>query len=128
MHCGSTEGWKRGVWEEAGDAMRQGDGSQACAVCARVCACCAPPPKPMMTAAHAGTDAHPAVIDTRPASTPLHMHATSHCLRAPRRRSRTTAVMPPSEAEMVVVAKTRAAVAVAAPVMASVDPALKPYL
>merc|ERR1711965_1026054 len=82
---------------------------------------------PTKTAAYAGHDAQPAVIDTSPVSTPLHMHATSHCLPGPRTRSSTTAVMPPHEAEMVVVAKTRAAVAVARPVIASVEPALKPY-
>ena len=46
------------------------------------------------------------------------MEATSHCLPAPRHRSRMTAVIPPKEAEIVVVAKIRAAVAVAAPSMA----------
>ena len=81
----------------------------------------------MSTADHAGQVAHPDEIDTRPTRTPLHMEATSHCLPAPRHRSRMTAVIPPKEAEIVVVAKIRAAVAVAAPSMASVEPALKPY-
>ena len=76
---------------------------------------------PMSTADHAGQVAHPDEIDTRPTRTPLHMEATSHCLPAPRHRSRMTAVIPPKEAEIVVVAKIRAAVAVAAPSMASVE-------
>ena len=82
----------------------------------------------MSTADHAGQVAQPEEIETRPTSTPLHIEATSHCLPAPRHLSSTTAVIPPNDAEMVVVAKMRAAVAVAAPSIAKVEPALKPYL
>ena len=87
-----------------------------------------PPMMPMKTAAHAGHEAQPAVMETSPVSTPLHMHLTSHSLEPPKTRSMMTAVTPPKEAEMVVVAKMRAEVAVAEPVIARVEPALNPYL
>ena len=87
-----------------------------------------PPMMPMKTAAHAGHEAQPAVIETSPVRTPLHMHLTSHSFEPPHTRSMITAVTPPKEAEMVVVAKTRAEVAVAEPVIARVEPALNPYL
>jgi len=43
----------------------------------------APPPQPMTTADHAGHVAQPAVMDTRPASTPLHICVTLQRWLAP---------------------------------------------
>ena len=82
---------------------------------------------PMRTAAHAVTVAHPAVIETRPESTPLHIADTSHVFPLPRMRSSTTVHMPLVDAARVVVHTTRAAVDADEPVIESVEPALKPY-
>ena len=63
----------------------------------------------MKSAENEVTVAHPAVIETRPASTPLHTALTSHTSE-PMLLSRRMTVMPPPAPARVVVTHARAAV------------------
>mmetsp|Transcript_123334 Transcript_123334/g.349446 ORF Transcript_123334/g.349446 Transcript_123334/m.349446 type:complete len:213 (-) Transcript_123334:587-1225(-) len=87
-----------------------------------------PPTKPMMTDSQGLTKAHPAVMETRPASTPLPKPPTSSFLgsNANLRRAKTTS--PATHGEIVVFTATSPAwCAEDAVCMARVLPGLKPY-